>query len=331
MFFARKLRNRRLGGGAALDVKLRSDQVRAGRARLAAVCLGVTFATVFGVYLLWRAGEWAMDRLLYENDAFAIKTISVVTDGVIAPDQLRRWAGVKPGDNLMALDLRRVRRDIELAPAVAAVAVERVLPGTLRIRVTERAPVARLHLPRVHPATGLEIADLLLDAGGWVMPPVDPSERAAPAAPGVEDLPLITGVSAAEARVGRHTEAPRVRAALEMLARFQESPLAGALALRRVDVSAPEVLVVTTDEGGDVTLAPRDFERQFLRWREIRERGLLHGRVLASLDLAVTNNIPALWMEAGPDTENTAPRVPARPARRPAHPQTRRQTRPRHV
>ena len=36
---------------------------------------------------------------------FAIQRIDVQTDGVIAPDQLRRWSGVKPGENLIALDL----------------------------------------------------------------------------------------------------------------------------------------------------------------------------------------------------------------------------------
>lgn len=315
--FRRKSRNRRLGGGTVLDVKLRSDQVRSQRARVAAIGLGVTFATVFCVYLLWRTGEWAMNRLVYENDAFAIQTVAVETDGVLAPDQIRRWAAVKPGANLMALDLHRVRRDLELVPAIAAVAVERVLPHTLSIRVTERVPVAQVHLTRVRAVGGVETVTLLLDADGWVMPPLDPRERAVPVAPGEENLPVIVGVGAAEVQIGRRIEAPRMRAALEMLAAFHESPLAAVLDLRRVDVSAPGVLVVTTDRGATVTLGTQDFERQFLRWRDIHERGLRHGRLVASLDLAVTNNIPARWMEASLDP-NPAPRPPARPPRKPA-------------
>ena len=50
----------------------------------------------------------------------------VQTDGVIAPDQLRRWARVKPGENLFALDLARVKRDLELVPLIESVSVERV-------------------------------------------------------------------------------------------------------------------------------------------------------------------------------------------------------------
>ena len=55
-------------------------------------------------------------RLLYENPAFATHHLDVETDGVIAREQLRRWAGVKLEDNLLALDLERVKRDLELVP-----------------------------------------------------------------------------------------------------------------------------------------------------------------------------------------------------------------------
>ena len=95
-----------------LDVKLRSDRVRQSRVRLAAITFGVLFATLFGLYLAWRGGEWALDRLVYENRAFAIREIQVQSDGVIAPEQLRRWARVKVGENLFALDIARVRRDL---------------------------------------------------------------------------------------------------------------------------------------------------------------------------------------------------------------------------
>ena len=78
------------------------------------MALGVAFGTVFGLYLLWRAGEWALDKFVYENAEFAIQRMDVQTDGVIAPDQLRRWSGVKPGVNLIALDLASVKRNLEL-------------------------------------------------------------------------------------------------------------------------------------------------------------------------------------------------------------------------
>ncbi len=113
MWFRRKQKNRRLHRAHVLNVKLRSDQVRATRARLAALTGGILFGTVFGVYLLWRTGEWALNRFVYENSEFAIQHIEVKTDGMIAPDQLRRWSNVKLGDNLIALDLTSVKRNLE--------------------------------------------------------------------------------------------------------------------------------------------------------------------------------------------------------------------------
>ena len=154
MWFKRKPKNRRLGREQVLDVKLRSSQVRAARTRLTAISLGAVFATVFGLYLLYRAGEWALDRLVYENKAFAIQEIDVQTDGVISVDQLRRWAGVKLEENLLALDLARVKRDLELVPLVQSVSVERILPHTLRIRITEREPIAQVNVPRPRPNGG---------------------------------------------------------------------------------------------------------------------------------------------------------------------------------
>ena len=87
MWFKREQRNRRLGRGHVLDVKLRSDQVRATRMRLAALSRSASWsARCSGLYLLWRAGEWTLDKFVYENAEFAIQRVDVQTDGVIAPD-----------------------------------------------------------------------------------------------------------------------------------------------------------------------------------------------------------------------------------------------------
>jgi cell division septal protein FtsQ len=175
--FERKQKNRRLNRVHVLDVKLRSDQVRKSRMRLGALVFGVLFGVLFGAYVLWRAGDWALDRLVYSNPAFAIKEVEVQSNGVIAADQLRRWANVKPGENLLALDLARVKRDLEMVPLIATVSIERVLPRTLRIRVTEREAVAQINLPRTKPGGGVEVAVYHVDAEGFVMLPVDPRQR----------------------------------------------------------------------------------------------------------------------------------------------------------
>src|SRR5262249_27946825 len=82
------------------------------------------------------------------------------------------------------------------------------------------------------------------------------------------------------------------------LVAFQQSPMAGLVDLRRIDVSSPGILQVNTGQGSEVTFALTDAEQQLRRWREIFDVGQRLGRAVATLDLAVSNNIPARWLEA---------------------------------
>lgn len=298
MWFRRKPKNRRLGREQVLDVKLRSSQVRAARTRLTALSVGAVFATGFGLYLLYRAGDWALNRLVYENKAFAIEEVEVQTDGVIAPDQLRRWAGVRPEENLLALDLARVKRDLELIPLVQSVSVERILPHTLRIGITEREPIAQVNVPRPRPNGGLEMSVYHLDPEGWVMLPLDPRQRTRPLSQPEDPLPVIGGINPNALQPGRRLAVPQIQAALRFLVAFEQSPMAGLVDLRRVDVASAEVLVVTTGQGSEVTFGLTDFEQQLRRWHTVFEQGQKTGAAVGTLDLAVTNNIPLRWLEA---------------------------------
>jgi cell division protein FtsQ len=313
MWFRREQKNRRLRRGRVLDVKLRSGQVRATRTRLAAMAFGVLFGTVFGLYLFWRAGEWALDRFVYENPEFAIRHIDVQTDGVVLPEQLRRWAGVKPGDNLLALDPATVKRNLELVSMIESVSVERVLPRTLRIRVNERVPVAQVNVPSADVAGRIEVTVFELDADGYVMQPLDPRLCVMPLAQVSDQLPVIIGLNAYQLQPGRHLDSPPVQAALQLITAFNRSPMAGLVNVRRIDVSTPAVLVATTEQGSEITFGLDDFARQLRRWREIYDAAQRMNKSIASLNLAVPDNIPVRWLDGGAIPVSTP--KPAKPAR----------------
>ena len=311
MWFSRKRRNRRLGRDFVLDVRLRSSQVRAARTHMAVVALGVVFATVFGVFLLWRAGEWALNRLVYENKAFAIETIDTQTDGSIAAEQLRRWAGVRPGQNLLSLDLARVKRDLELVSSVRSVSVERVLPHVLRIRVTEREPLAQVHVPRRRAGGGIENGVYELDEGGYVMLPLEPRQcSTAPAQP-LESLPVITIPNSLAVQPGRAIESRQVRAALQFLLAFERSPMSGLVDVQRIDTAEPEVLVVSNSNGSEITFGLSGFDESLACWQRAFEYAQKNNRAIGTLDLAVTNNPPLHWLEASavPITTPKSPRT----------------------
>lgn len=311
MWFNRKPKNRRLGRQYVLDVKLRSSQVRAARMRLAAVTLGVVFATVLGVYLLWRGGSWALNRLVYENPAFAIEQIDIQTDGVLAVDKLKRWAGIRPGQNLLALDLARVKRDLEFVSLVQKASVERILPHTLRIRIIEREPLAQVNVLGPRASGGVELKTLQLDADGFVMLPLETAPQAAPAGPPAPPLPQMVMPNSGDLQAGRKLESSQVQAGLQLLDAFDRSEMANLVEIRKLDVSSPEVLVVTTEQGSEITFASCNFEQQLLRWQSIFEKS---PRVIASLDLAVSNSIPVRWLEAS--AAPPANHKPIRPPRK---------------
>jgi cell division septal protein FtsQ len=297
MWFKREIKNRRLHRGHLLDVKLRSDQVRATRTRLAAVGFCVLFGTVFGLYLLWRSGEWALDKFVYENSEFAIQSVEVQTDGVISPEQLRRWTNVKLGANLIALDLASVKRNLELVPMIDEVSVERVLPRTLKVRVTEREPVAQVNVPTVGASGGIAVVVLQLDTDGYVMKPLDPRQCVIPLSQMSAQLPVVMGLNVYQLQPGHRVESPQAQAALQLIGAFAHSPMAGLVDLRRVDVSQPGVVIATTGQGGEITFGLENLERQLGRWRKIYDLGMSQNKMIASLDLAVANNVPVRWAE----------------------------------
>ena len=138
-------------------------------------------------------------------------------------------------------DLSRVKRDLELVPQVRSAAVERVLPRTLRIRVDEREALAQVYAPQLRPdGRGYDMRLFQLDNEGVVMLPLGPHQRATPLAQAGEPLPTLAGLDSNElaARPEAGT-ATQLHAALDLIAAFDHSPMAGLADLQRIDISSP--------------------------------------------------------------------------------------------
>ncbi|HEX9048091.1 MAG TPA: FtsQ-type POTRA domain-containing protein [Verrucomicrobiae bacterium] len=313
MWFKRdKGKNRRLHRHHVLNVKLRSDQVRANRLRLARWSFLVVFGTFLGLYLLWKVGELGLNTFVYENPDFAIQQIDVATDGVIMPEQLRRWTGVKTGANLIALNLADVKKNLEMVPMIDSVSVERVLPRTLRVRVTEREAIAQVNVPH-STSSGISVSVYQLDMDGVVLVPLDPRVCTVPLAQVNPQLPVVGGVNYFQLQPGHKIELPQVQAALKLIVAFRRSSMAGLVELQRVDVSQPGVIVATTGQGSEITFSPDNLEQQLQRWQQIHLLGQSQQKTIASADLAVANNVPVRWMMASL-APNLAPK-PLRPLR----------------
>jgi cell division septal protein FtsQ len=317
MWFKREQKNRRLHRNHVLDVKLRSDQVRANRLRMSLIIFMLVAGPFFGFYLLWKAGEVGLDRFVYDNPDFAIQQVDVQTDGVIAPEQLRRWAGVKPGANLFKLDLAEVKRNLEMQSLISSVSVERVLPHVLKIRVAEREPIAQVNVVGKDATGAITVTVLQLDTQGMVMPLLDPRFSTMPVGQTNAPLPIIAGVNAFQLQLNHRVEMTQVQAALRLLSSFEHSPMAGLVDLRRVDVSVTGVLVATTGQGSEITFSLDNLDQQLARWRLIHDLGVRQQKTIATVDLAVANNVPVRWILAsGAPEPQPRPTTPARNRRR---------------
>ena len=105
---------------------------------------------------------------------------------------------------------------------------------------------------------------------------------------------------------------PNVLAALKWIRAFQTSEMSGHVEVRGIDVSSPSAMIVSTEQGNEVSFAYRDFEPQLARWRTVHDLAQRRTRVIASLDLAVTNYVPVLLV----DSTNGLPALvrPAQPS-----------------
>jgi cell division septal protein FtsQ len=301
MVFRAKRRNSKSGRKKLLSVKVQSQQAKRERLRWLRSLSALAAAIAGIVAVCWQGGAFALNRLVYENESFSVRQLDYRTDGIISVGQLKQWGGVSSGDNLLKLDLLRIKRDIELAPRVKAASVERFLPDTLQVRVAERVPMAQVWAWQRDGAgvTDYDCVRVQLDETGHVMSPIDGYSVVAPEKQAEWSLPVVSGIELKKLKSlapGRPAGLPKLRAALGLIGEFRRSPLAGVVDLRVIDLSQPRILRVTTGDGGQVDLSTDRLARQLNRWARIRAHGQKFGLAIETVDLSVTNNVPVRWM-----------------------------------
>ena len=294
-------KNKKTGQNNVLSVNVKSQQIRSERLRAlrSFLIIGVTLMAL--VATSWLGGSLALTRLVYENESFAVLDMDYRTDGIISESQLKDLGGVEMGDNLLSLDLLRIKRNIELTPRVKIASVERFLPDTLQVRVTERVPMAQIWIwQRDSDNEGqYDCIRLQVDESGHVMPPIVGQSVVFPQHQSEWSLPVIAGIDLKTLRTlapGRPAGLPKLKAALEVIREYRKSAMVGEVDLRVVDLSQPQILRVTTGDGGQIDLSRNRLQQQFNRWARIRAHGQKYGLAIEAMDLSVTNNVPVRWM-----------------------------------
>lgn len=150
---------------ARFVARVRGPLVFAGKLILAA-------AVVVGGVAAWRLG----DRYIHTSPAFAVTTLEVEGVERISESQAFEAAGLALGQNVFEVTPEDARARLLRHPWIATAQVERRLPGTLRMTVTEHQPAAVLSIGALY----------LVGDDGSVFKQVDQNDSL--------DLPVVTGV-----------------------------------------------------------------------------------------------------------------------------------------
>ena len=128
--------------------------------------LGCIVCSIGGVTLVHYAKQ---------HPYFAATDVVVSTDGRLTPDEIKQWAGVTPGMNIIALDIWAVEQRLRQHPWVHTAVVTREFPQRISLTIREREPIARIRRP--------EAAYLDGNGNSFVAP-----------ASSLHDLPYVSGL-----------------------------------------------------------------------------------------------------------------------------------------
>lgn len=90
----------------------------------------------FVMLSLLAAGGWMLAR----SSLFALERIDVVGNRSLSRTEVLRASGIRPGANMLSLDLEAVERRVSALALVRTVDVTKPEPSRVRITVTERTP-----------------------------------------------------------------------------------------------------------------------------------------------------------------------------------------------
>lgn len=188
--------------------------------------------------------------------ALGVREVEVRGTVDLIADEVRAAAAIEPGTPLVRLDVDAVAARVRELPRVAGVEVARVLPGTVRLTVDEREPVAVIQAAEgahlvdvtgkdyatvVQPPTGLPELKVSSDAVASAvsvltqLPEPVRKDVLTVTADSRSDIRLALG-SGREARWGSAADTPRKAAVLQVLLTRKGSVF---------DVSSPELPTVS--------------------------------------------------------------------------------------
>ncbi|MBL7645993.1 MAG: FtsQ-type POTRA domain-containing protein [Candidatus Hydrogenedentes bacterium] len=200
---------------------------------------------------------YAFYHFAINSPRYRVQDIIVFGNTAVSSEEVVAATQITTADSLLFLDKAAVAKRVASIPYVASAEVQRELPSTLIIHLTERQAAATLLAGR---------RAFLIDRDGVVLKESDPG------APVLE--PLITnapglGVISAGIRL----EEPAVQEALKLWEAYSQAPIASEVNLSEISAEGPMNLTMIWDEAPyEVRWGRSDYKKQAERlsilWKE---------------------------------------------------------------
>ena len=209
------VKQRRLPLHPALDLPLHQEEeqepaflrpktrTRVRRPRRGPLGRAILAAQAAALLLLSGVAGWAGYARVMASEHLKVGRVEIRGSHFLAEQEVRDLLGSAVGGNILGLDIEALKGRLRSSPWVADAAVGRALPDTLRVDITERAPLAL--------AEGDQLE--LMDEDGTLIEPYGPRTS-------VFDLPIVRGLKGAAPDVVRD-RAQRAGALLRDLGELQ--------------------------------------------------------------------------------------------------------------
>jgi len=134
-----------------------------------------------------------------QSDYFSTQSIQVKGNTRLSEEAVLKQSGIKPGENLLAINLKLVRKRLLAHPWVSKASVAREIPNIIRISISEHRALAVLDLGR----------KFIINHQGRIFKEHSKFDP--------QGLPLVTGVVYADISLGDDRLTPTMQVLMEVL------------------------------------------------------------------------------------------------------------------
>lgn len=203
---------------------------------------------------------WALGHTSY----FSIRKIEVVNNHNYSAAEIIEIARLKPGENIFCAKLSRYRQNLTGEGNIREAVIERCYPDSIRIKIYEREPRARVKFGRYY----------TIDAWGEIL-----SGRKENAG---EDLPVISGLRIKGKQLYPEDEKKHCLALLQELDR---TGLGSVVNIREIKMGHSGLIIMRTDRDLEIKLKKNNYRQQLQRLSAIMPHLEKSSRPAQTVDL----------------------------------------------